>query len=75
MKIENINGMIKITAEENKCLIRKGEEQKLEDNNTQIVYLAKSLNPDDYEEKDLMADPFDDDFITEEKGEDLTWQI
>lgn len=75
MKIENINGMIKITAEENKCLIRKGEEQKLEDNNTQIVYLAKSLNPDDYEEKDLMENPLKDDFMMEEKREDLTWQI
>nr|DAT76332.1 MAG TPA: hypothetical protein [Caudoviricetes sp.] len=75
MKIENINGMIKITAEENKCLIRKGEEQKLEDNNTQIVYLAKSLSPDDYEEKDLMENPLKDDFMMEEKREDLTWQI
>lgn len=56
MKIENINGMIKITAEEDKCLIRKGEEQKLEDNNTQIVYLAKSLSPEDYEEKDKLLE-------------------
>lgn len=65
MKIENINGMIKITAEENKCLVLKGEEQKIEDNNTQIIYLAKSLSPDDYEEKDLME---------EEKEEDLIWR-
>ena len=56
MKIENINGMIKITAEENKCLIRKGEEQKLEDNNTTIIYLAKSLTQDDFEEKDKMVE-------------------
>lgn len=56
MKIENINGMIKITAEEDKCLIRRGEEQKIEDNNTQIVYLAKSLSPEDYEEKDKLLE-------------------
>lgn len=54
MKIENINGLIKLIAENGKCLVKKGEEQKAEDNNTQLVYLAKSLSPADYEEKDLM---------------------
>lgn len=54
MKIENKNGLIKLIAENGKCLVRKGEEQKIEDNNVQVVYLAKSLSPDDYEEKDLM---------------------
>lgn len=54
MKIENINGLIKLIAENGKCLVRKGEEQKVEDNGVQIVYLAKSLSPTDYEEKDLM---------------------
>lgn len=51
MKIENIKGMTKLTAENGKCLVRKGEEQN---NDVQVVYLAKSLTPEDYEEKDLM---------------------
>ena len=54
MKIENKNGLIKLIAKKGKCLVRKGEEQKVEDNGVQIVYLAKSLSPADYEEKDLM---------------------
>lgn len=54
MKIENINGMIKLTTENGKCLVQKGTEQTPADNNTTVVYLAKSLTPDDYEEKDKL---------------------
>ena len=32
------------------------EEQKIEDNNTTIIYLAKSLTQDDFEEKDKMVE-------------------
>ena len=32
------------------------EEQKIEDNNTTIIYLAKSLTQDDFEEKDKLIE-------------------
>ena len=32
------------------------EEQKIEDNNTTIIYLAKSLAQDDFEEKDKLIE-------------------
>ena len=54
MKVENINGMIKLTAENGKCLVQKGAEQTPADNETTVVYLAKSLTPDDFEEKDKL---------------------
>ena len=56
MIVELIGKSIVIKAEDNKCLIRKGEEQKIEDNNTTIIYLAKSLTQDDFEEKDKMVE-------------------
>ena len=54
MIVERIGNSTVIKAEDNKCLIRKGEEQKIEDNNTTIIYLAKSLTQDDFEEKELI---------------------
>ena len=56
MIVERIRNSIVIKAEDNKCLIRKGEEQKIEDNNTTIIYLAKSLTQDDFEEKDKLIE-------------------
>ena len=56
MIVERIGNSTVIKAEDNKCLIRKGEEQKIEDNNTTIIYLAKSLTQDDFEEKDKMVE-------------------
>ena len=56
MIVEHIGNSTVIKAEDNKCLIRKGEEQKIEDNNTTIIYLAKSLTQDDFEEKDKMVE-------------------
>ena len=53
---ERIGNSTVIKAEGNKCLIRKGEEQKIEDNNTTIIYLAKSLTQDDFEEKDKLVE-------------------
>lgn len=54
MKIEIISGMTKLIADNGKCLVRKGEEQKIEDNDTVEVYLAKSLTPEDYIECNLL---------------------
>ena len=56
MIVERIGNSTVIKAEDNKCLIRKGEEQKIEDNNTTIIYLAKSLAQDDFEEKDKLVE-------------------
>ena len=56
MIVERIGNSTVIKAEGNKCLIRKGEEQKIEDNNTNIIYLAKSLTQDDFEEKDKLVE-------------------
>ena len=56
MIVERIGNSTVIKTEDNKCLIRKGEEQKIEDNNTTIIYLAKSLTQDDFEEKDKMVE-------------------
>ena len=56
MIVEHIGNSTVIKAEDNKCLICKGEEQKIEDNNTTIIYLAKSLTQDDFEEKDKMVE-------------------
>lgn len=56
MIVERIGNSTVIKAEDNKCLIRKGEEQKVEDNNISIIYLAKSLTPDDFEEKDKLTE-------------------
>lgn len=62
MEVEKINGMIILIAENGKCLVRKGEEQKVEDNYVRAIYLAKSLSPADYEEKDII--------ITDKKVDD-----
>ena len=56
MIVERIGNSTLIKAEDNKYLIRKGEEQKIEDNNTNIIYLAKSLTQDDFEEKDKLVE-------------------
>ena len=56
MIVERIGNSTVIKAEGNKCLIRKGEEQKIEDNNTTIIYIAKSLTQDDFEEKDKLIE-------------------
>ena len=56
MIVEHIGNSTVIKAENDKWLIRKGEEQKIEDNNTTIIYLAKSLTQDDFEEKDKMVE-------------------
>ena len=56
MIVERIGNSTVIKAADNKGLIRKGEEQKIEDNNTTIIYLAKSLTPENFEEKDKMVE-------------------
>ena len=48
MIVERIGNSTVIKAEGNKCLIRKGEEQKIEDNNTTIIYIDKSFTKDQF---------------------------
>lgn len=56
MIVETRGNSTVIIAENGKCLVRKGTEQTIDNNDTTIVYLAKSLTPSDYEERDKMVE-------------------
>lgn len=53
MKIEEVDGVVEITPEKGKAIVNKFEAPEIRTKFTTVITLAKSDNPDNYEEIDL----------------------